>query len=183
MQNRKDWCSHYHTRSDTKFEEVEPLICDPVEDSSVAQEIFNLYRGYNFKEVKCVEEEGNNCDMIQCLVPQSFEHVFPCQCTAIKFPSPLIMPYRMPFLSLCLADLPWKRRVMIIGTNKAACYKQSIKKCRHSQMVAKRGCPGSMNRGHCLQEGIIMLEHRKIHTSFECHHSRCFSSRKRSLVE
>ncbi len=34
--------------------------------------------------------------------------------------------------------------------------------------LAKRGCPGSMNRAHCLQEGIIMLGHRKIHTSFDC---------------
>ena len=54
--------------------------------------------------------------------------------------------------------------------NKAACFRHSGKKGRRNQIVAKRGCPGSINRAHCLQEGIIHCEHSKINTSFECHH-------------
>ena len=165
-----------------RFEEVEPLICDLVGYSSVAQEIFNLYRGYNFKEVKCVDEEGNNCDMIHCLVPQSFEHVFPCQCIVnkVSFTIDHALPYALP---LTVPSRPPLEETRHDHWNKAACYKQSSKKCRRNQMVAKRGCPGSMNRAHCLQEGIIMLEHRKYTHHLNVTVSRCFSLRKRSLVE
>ena len=44
------------------------------------------------------------------------------------------------------------------------------KKGRHNQMVAKKGCPGSINRAHCLQEGIIQGPNGKINTSFEFYH-------------
>ena len=54
--------------------------------------------------------------------------------------------------------------------NKAACFRHSGKKGRRNQLVAKRGCPGSINRAHCLQEGIIQCGHSKVNTSFECHH-------------
>ena len=43
------------------------------------------------------------------------------------------------------------------------------KRGRHNQLVAKKGCPGSINRAHCLQEGIVQSGHSKINTSFESH--------------
>ena len=149
-----------------RFEEVNSHMWS-LKRSKVAREIFKLYRGYNFMEVKCVDEESNNCDMIQCLVPQSFERAFPCQCTVeeVSFTVDHALPYALP---LSVPSRPPAEESRHDHWNKAACFKQSGKKCRHNQIVAKKGCPGSMNRAHCLQEGVIMFGHRKIHTSFEC---------------
>ena len=100
--------------------------------------------------------------MIQCLVPQSFEHAFPCQCTVdeVSFTIDHALPYALP---LSVPSRPPAEESRHDHWNKAACYKQSGKRCRHNQIVAEKGCPGSMNRAHCLQEGIIMSGHRKIH--------------------
>ncbi len=105
--------------------------------------------------------------MTQCLVPQSFELDFPCQCTVeeVTFTIDHALPYALP---LSVPSRPPAEESRHDHWNKAAFYKQSGKKCRRNQIVAKRGCPGSMNRAHCLQEGVIMIGHRKIHTSFEC---------------
>ena len=64
-----------------RVEEVQPVIGETLEKSKLAQELLKKYRAYNFQEVNCTDEEGNSCDMIQFLVPQSFESDFPCQCT------------------------------------------------------------------------------------------------------
>ena len=118
-------------------------------------------------EVKCVDEDGSNCDVIQCLVPQSFESDFPCQCTleGVSFTVDHALPFSLP---LSVPSRPPTEETRHDHWNKAACFKQSGKKCRHNQIVAKKGCPGSMNRAHCLQEGVIFCEHQKINTSFEC---------------
>ena len=48
---------------------------------------------------------------------------------------------------------------------------QTGKKGRHNQIVAKKGCPGSINRAQCLREGIMQGKTGKVNTSYEYHHS------------
>ena len=55
--------------------------------------------------------------------------------------------------------------------NKAACLRQVGKKGRHNQIVAKKGCPGSINRALCLREGTMQGKIGKVNTSYEYHHS------------
>ena len=136
-----------------RLDEIESLISDSVEKSEVAKEMFRQFRGYNLLEVKCVDEEGNNCDMLQCFVPQSIEHAFPCLRTigSVTFTADHALPYALP-LTVSVSSRPSVEETRRDHWNKAACYKQDSKKCRHNQIVAKKGCPGSMNRAHCLQE-------------------------------
>ena len=141
--------------------EVQAFMSGPLERTKVAREMFKLYRAYNFMEVKCIDEEGNKCDMIQCLVPQSFEPDFPCQRTLeeVSFTVDHALPYSLP---LSVPSRPPTEETRHDHWNKAACFKKSGKKCRHNQIVAKRGCPGSMNRAHCLQEGVIFFDTKKL---------------------
>ncbi len=120
-----------------RLEEVESLICGSLERSKVARELFSLYRGYNFLEVKCVDEEGNNCDMIQCLVPQSFEHVFPCQCTVeeVSFTIDHALPYALP---LSVPSRPPAEESRHDHWNKAACSKQSQKNVGTTKLLPKK---------------------------------------------
>ena len=150
-----------------RVEEVQPLIGEALEKTKLAQVLLKKYPAYNFKEVVCTDEEGNSCDMIQFLVPQRFESDFPCQCSAeeVTFVVDHALPYSLP---LSIPSRPPTEETRRDHWNKAACFRHSGKKGRRNQIVAKRGCPGSMNRAHCLQEGIIQCGHRKINTSFEC---------------
>ena len=100
------------------------------------------------------------------LFPEVLNMFFRVNVLLRRPPSPSTMPFPTP--SLFQYPRPPAEESRHDHWNKAACYKQSGKKCRHNQIVAKKGCPGSMNRAHCLQEGVIMIGHRKIHTSFEC---------------
>ena len=148
---------------------MQPLIGEPLERTFLAQALRDKYRAYNFQVVRATNEEGNSCDMIQFLVPQRFEPNFPCQCSVenVTFAIDHALPYSPP---LSVPSRPPAEETRHDHWNKAACLRQSGKKGRHNQLVAKKGCPGSINRAHCLQEGIIQSGHAQINTSFEFHH-------------
>ena len=150
-------------------EEVQPLISGPLGETKLAQELRSKYRAYNFQEVRSIDEEGNGCDMIQFLVPQRFESGFPCQCTVenVAFVIDHALPYSPP---LSVPSRPPAEETRHDHWNKAACFRYGQKKGPHNQIVAKRGCPGSINRALCLQEGSIDFEGSRINTSFEFHH-------------
>ena len=149
--------------------EVQPLISGPLGETKLAQELRIKYRAYNFQEVRSIDEESNGCDMIQFLVPQRFESGYPCQCTVenVAFVIDHALPYSPP---LSVPSRPPAEETRHDHWNKAACFRHGGKKGRHNQIVAKRGCPGSINRALCLQEGNINFERSRINTSFELHH-------------
>ncbi len=130
-----------------RVEEVQPLIGETLEKSKLAQALLKKYRAYNFQEVNCTDEEGNSCDMIKFLVPQSFESDFPCQCSVedVTFVVDHALPYSLP---LSIPSRPPAEETRHDHWNKAACFRRSGKKGRRNQIVAKRGCPGSMNSAY-----------------------------------
>ncbi len=151
------------------IEEVQSLVAEPVESTTLAKALRDKYRAYNFQIVRAINDEGNSGDMIQFLVPQRFESSFPCQCVVndVTFAIDHALPYSPP---LSVPSRPPTEETRHDHWNKAACLKQTRKKGRHNQIAAKKGCPGSINRAHCLQEGIIQGKCGKINTSFEFHH-------------
>ena len=151
------------------IEEVQSLVAEPVESTTLAKALRDKYRAYNFQIVRAMNDEGNSGDMIQFLVPQRFESSFPCQCVVndVTFAIDHALPYSPP---LSVPSRPPTEETRHDHWNKAACLRQTRKKGRHNQIVAKKGCPGSINRAHCLQEGIMQGKCGKINTSFEFHH-------------
>ena len=151
------------------IEEVQSLVAEPIEGTALAKVLCEKYRAYNFQIVRALNEEGNSGDMIQFLVPQRFESYFPCQCVVknVTFAIDHALPYSPP---LSVPSRPPTEETRHDHWNKAACLRQTGKKGRRNQIVAKKGCPGSINRAHCLQEGIIQGKSGKINTSFEFHH-------------
>ena len=139
------------------IEEVQTLIVEPIKDSVFAKFLSGKYRAYNFQVVRALNEEGNSGDMLQFLVPQRFESHFPCQCTVneVAFVIDHALPYSPP---LSVPSRPPIEETRHDHWNKAACLRQVGKKGRHNQIVAKKGCPGSINRALC-------------NTSYEYHHS------------
>ena len=152
------------------IEEVQPLVAEPIEGTAIAKVLRENYRAYNFQIVRVLNEEGNSGDMIQFLVPQRFESHFPCQCTVndVTFAIDHALPYSPP---LSVPSRPPTEETRHDHWNKAACLRQTGKKGRRNQIVAKKGCPGSINRAHCLQEGIMQGKTGKVNASFEYHHS------------
>ena len=151
-------------------EEVQTLMAEPIENTAIAKFLSEKYRAYNFQVVRVLNEEGNSGDMMQFLVPQRFESHFPCQCTVneVAFVIDHALPYSPP---LSVPSRPPIEETRHDHWNKAACLRQVGKKGRHNQIVAKKGCPGSINRALCLQEGIMHGKTGKVNTSYEYHHS------------
>ena len=151
------------------IEEVQSLVAEPVEGATLAKALWEKYRAYNFQIFRVMNDEGNSGDMIQFLVPQRFESSFPRQCVVndVTFAIDHALPYTPP---LSVPSRPPTEETRRDHWNKAACLRQARKKGRHNQIVAKEGCPGSINRAHCLQEGIIQGNCGKINTSFEFYH-------------
>ena len=123
-------------------EEVQPLVAEPVESTSLAQALRDKYRAYSFQIVRAMNDEGNSCDMIQFLVPQRFEPSFPCQCVVndVIFAIDHALPYSPP---LSVPSRPPAEETRHDHWNKAACLRQTGKKGRHNQLVAKKGYQSS----------------------------------------
>ena len=106
-----------------RVEEVQPLIGEPLEKTKLAQELLKRYRAYNFKQVMCTDEEGNGCEMIQFLVPQSFEDDFPCQITVEDLS--VVIDHALPYsLPLSIPSRPPTEETRHDHWNKVACYRQ-----------------------------------------------------------
>ena len=103
-----------------RLDEIESLLSDSVDQSEVAKEMFKQFRGYNFLEVKCMDEEGHNCEMLQCFVPQSIEHAIPCLRTidGVTFTVDHALPYALP---LTVSSRPPVEETRHDHWNKAAC--------------------------------------------------------------
>ena len=155
-----------------RIEEVSSLISHPVTDSKISRWINEQCHGFNTIEVKCVDEDVQNQDMLQFLV-QNFEPAFPCEQTIedVSFTIEDALPFAQP---LSVGNRPPPEETRHDHWNKAACYAYQDKKGTHNNIVAKKGCVGAVMRAHSLQEGIVRHSSKDLHASFE---NLCFPSK------
>ena len=112
-------------RVQIRKDEVLCLMSYPINESKITRFTWETFHAYNAVAVKCVDEDGQNHDMLQFHVPQSLEHLFPSEQAAafegIIFTVEHACPFAQPLNAGSRPPIeenwhdPW---------NKAACYKQ-----------------------------------------------------------